>query len=110
MNGKMMTDEFGGWVKTADRMPQTGEIVLAAYRTKSGNWRLICAKWLPGYSQYAHPEYEDAETEYDEATDTYYTPEGWYEQIDNCDDYTGLFVYQGEPSHWMPLPPPPEND
>ena len=33
---------------------------------------------------------------------------GWYESIDNWDEYTQVSIYQGEPTHWMPLPDPPK--
>ena len=51
----------------------------------------------------------DAEAciEYDEAADTYYVTEGWYECIDNWDDYSSVAVTEGEVTHWMPLPQPP---
>jgi len=32
---------------------------------------------------------------------------GWYECINNWDDYTEVAIHEGEPSHWMPLPAPP---
>lgn len=34
---------------------------------------------------------------------------GWYECIDNWDDYTEVAIHEGEPSHWMPLPARPSN-
>ena len=33
---------------------------------------------------------------------------GWYECIDNWDDYTEVAIHEGEPTHWMPLPAPPQ--
>ena len=52
---------------------------------------------------------DDSEiSEYDEATDCCYTPEGWYEKIDNWGDYSSVAVVEGEVTHWMPLPAPPQ--
>ena len=96
---------LGAWVPTAERMPASGVTVLACYRNSLGNWRLIRAQWVKAKNVEANPESEIGE--YDEETDTYYDPEGWYEAIDNWDDYTHVAVYQGEVTHWMPLPPPP---
>ena len=44
----------------------------------------------------------------DEATDTTYAPEGWYEVIDNFDDCTFVAVSEGVITHWMPLPEAPD--
>lgn len=43
---------------------------------------------------------------YDEETDTYYCPEGWYET--NEFEETNWHI-DGEVTHWMPLPAPPED-
>ncbi len=42
------------------------------------------------------------------AGDTTYVPEGWYECINNLDDYTFVAVSEGVITHWMPLPEAPD--
>ena len=101
-----LTDGLGAWVPVAERMPPPGSVVLVAYRNQLGHWRRIRAEWVPAKTQEADIDNEFGE--YDEATDTHYTPEGWYERINNWDDYSSVKVYEGEPSHWMHLPLPPD--
>lgn len=94
------------WVRVAERMPASGVVVLACYKNSHGNWRRIRAEWVAEKTQ----ESIDPSIlgEYDEATDTYYDPQGWYERIDNWDDgFSAVGVTQGEVTHWMPLPEPP---
>lgn len=56
------------------------------------------------YDKFAIESMED-ESIYDEKTDDYYVPEGWYEMIDNWDDYDICKLYpKNKPTHWMPLP------
>ena len=94
------------WTPIAEGMPEPGRKVLAFYINQAKKSRIICAAWIAAKTEESS---EDGDIgEYDEATDTYYDPEGWYEQIDNWDDYSGLAVYQGEITHWMPIPEPPE--
>lgn len=50
----------------------------------------------------------EIDCEYDETTDAYYIPEGWYELIEHWDDYA--FVAIGDSytvTHWLSLPDPP---
>ncbi len=47
---------------------------------------------------------------YDESEDEYYVPEGWFERIENWDDYTDIAVGDYIVTHWMPLPEPPKED
>jgi hypothetical protein len=101
------TNTSNQWVRVTDQMPENGATVLACYRNENGKLRRIRAAWVAANSCESGPESEIGE--YDEATDTYYDPEGWYEQIDNWDDYTALAVYQGQITHWMALPPVPED-
>lgn len=99
--------ELGAWVPVAERMPASGAVVLACYRNALGNWRRIRASWIAAKTEESGSESDIGE--YDEATDTYYDPEGWYEQIDNWDDgFSAVGVTQGTITHWMPLPAPPE--
>lgn len=83
-----------------------GKKILIVYKNSLGNSRIIIAKH---YSKFAvEASYDtDLDTDYSEETDTYYWPEGWYEQADNWDEYTDIALNQGEPTHWMPLPAPP---
>lgn len=103
--GLPLNDGLGAWVPVAERMPPPGSVVLVAYRNQLGHWRRIRAEWVPAKTQEADIDNEFGE--YDEATDTHYTPEGWYERINNWDDYSSVKVYEGVPSHWMHLPLPP---
>lgn len=96
-----------GWVPVAERLPQSGVTVLACYRNSAGKLRRIRAEWIAAQTQESGGE--SIIGVYDEATDTYYDPEGWYEKIDNWDDgFSAIGVHQGEVTHWMPLPAAPD--
>lgn len=93
------------WISVDARLPQPGVTVLAYYVNRLNNGRRIRAVWIPSKFEEAAPEQDFAE--YDEEKDCYFTPEGWYEQIDNWGDYTAVAVCEGTVSHWQPLPAPP---
>lgn len=103
---KIGADLPSAWIPTSERMPGSGVTVLACYRNSLGKWRQIRAQWVKAKNVESDPESEIGE--YDEETDTYYDPEGWYEAIDNWGDFTAVAVYEGEITHWMPLPSPPK--
>jgi hypothetical protein len=96
------------WVPVAERRPPSGQVVLACYMNRAGRLRRIRAQWIAAKSREANSDDSDIGV-YDEATDTFYDPEGWYERIDNWGDYSAVMVCEGEPTHWMPLPPAPES-
>lgn len=93
------------WVPVDERLPPSGVTVLACYINRCGHVRRIRAAWVAAKSSEASSESDIGE--YDEATDAYYDPEGWYEQIDNWDVYTAVGVNEGEITHWIPLPAAP---
>lgn len=93
------------WVACAERMPASGVTVLACYTNSAGNVRRIRAEWVAAKTIESDADSEISE--YDEATDCYYDPEGWYEKIDNWGDYSSVAVVEGEITHWMPLPAAP---
>lgn len=97
--------EVGGWVPVSDHLPEPGKMILACYKNRVGNWRIICGYWIPEKFSESDPDSEIGE--YDEASDTYYDPAGWYECIDNWDEYRSIMVDEEKISHWMPLPAPP---
>jgi hypothetical protein len=67
--------------------------------------RQIRAHWIPAKTIEA--DMDDECSEYDEETDTDWTPEGWYEKIDNLGEYSAVAVCEGEVTYWTPLPPLP---
>jgi hypothetical protein len=77
--------------------PKTGEKLILFYRNASGNARRIMGRWLTDIGA--------AEID----TDDVGLVAGWYESIDNWDDYNEVFIHEGIPTHWMRLPPPPES-
>lgn len=94
------------WVAVSEKMPEPGVPVLACYTNHLGNTRRIRAFWTPANTTESGDDSDIGV--YDEATDTYYDPAGWYECMDNWDEYSAIFVNEGEVTHWMPLPAAPK--
>lgn len=98
-NGRALRD---WWTKVEDAMPKPGVFVLAFYRNRADNGRIVRAMYAGPKTL---PAGDDApEDWYDEAADGYWAPEGWYETEDNSESCYHLAGV----SHWMPMPPPPE--
>jgi len=92
-----------GWTDVKDDMPGT-DTVLAYYVNEAGNYRIVKAFHAGKFEVEISPE--DENPDYDEEEDCYYYPEGWYEVIDNWDDYGSVLV-QYEVTFWRALPEPP---
>ena len=75
--------------------PQTGRKVIVFYLNRNNLPRTVMARWLT--------DEQAAETDADDVG----LKGGWYECIDNWDDYTEVAIHEGKPTHWMPLPSPP---
>lgn len=96
-----------GWVSVADRLPESGKTVLATYQNRLGKLRRIRAQYIGPKTREHYTDYDELDGEYDETTDTYYWAAGWYECIDNWDDYSHVSVSEGNVTHWMPMPDAP---
>jgi hypothetical protein len=94
------------WIPVAQRMPESSVTVLAYYKNSHGHDRRIRALWVQAKTLEASGDW-DGDCDYDEEADTYYCPQGWYECMDNWDEFRSIFVHEGEITHWMPLPPAP---
>ena len=90
--------EGAGWISVDERLPEPGMPVLLDIGKKYP----IRAMWAPAKTLEASND-SDAVGDYDEATDTYYCPEGWYEW--NQHEETHWFVTE-TPRAWAPLPLP----
>jgi hypothetical protein len=91
-------------VAVSERLPEPHTKVIAHYLNDLGNSRTILAEWVPAKSRTDGCLVDDDFAEYDEESDEYYWPEGWYESIENWDDYGAVFVHEGMITHWQPLP------
>jgi hypothetical protein len=94
-------------VPVSERLPEPGKKVLAHYLNALGKRRTVIAEWVPATWREDSPAGESDDGEYDEETDKFYWPEGWYEQIENWADFAAIAVCEGEVTHWQPLPPGP---
>lgn len=99
-----------GWALAADRLPVSGKSVLAFYLNSHGKGRRIRAEYIARWTVQAEGFDPDPDTEcveYSEQDDAYYILEGWYELIDNWDDYSRIAVNEGVVTHWMDMPTDP---
>lgn len=74
--------------------PKTGRTLLLGYPNKLGNWRTVRGQWMS----------EDYIAEYWEEPDD--VEPGWFETSEEAEDVPNC--WRIDPTHWMPLPPPPE--
>ena len=75
--------------------PRDGRKIIVAYVNRNSKVRTVMARWMT--------DEQAAETD----SDGVGLEGGWYECIDNWDDYTEVAIHEGEPEHWMPLPTAP---
>ena len=97
-------------VPVSERLPEPSVKVLAHYLNALGKGRTICAIWVPAKSRSDEGDLDaDDFLEYDEESDKYHWPEGWYEAIENWEELGWAKVYEGEIAYWQPLPQWPAN-
>lgn len=87
---------LGAWQPIATA-PKTGRKVIVFYLNRNVKPRTVMARWLND-EQAAESDVDGVGLE-----------AGWYECIDNWDDYTEVAIHEGEQTHWMPLPAPPKS-
>ena len=94
------------WISVKDELPK-GEIkVIALYYNRMEKSRMVMAQYVKENTVVSGMG-DGANDEYNEEMDEYYTQQGWYERIDNWDEWTSIFIHEGRITHWMPLPTPP---
>lgn len=109
---KILRNRSGKWISVEERLPDGGVHVLACCRAKwlagSGNL-YVCDAFHSNPKTIVCSYDDDIDSEYDEETDEYYFPEGWWEVIKNWDDYSCVAI-EDVVTHWMPLPEPPSGE
>lgn len=76
-----------------------GAMVLVYYKNALGKSRIVKAFYAQKHTLECDEDFAD----YDEDADQYYAPEGWYEDIDNWDEFSSIRITCGEPTHFIPL-------
>ncbi len=92
------------WIDVKNRLPKSGVpvIVFVVVGDKTRRLRaLYAARHTLELGDDQEPWGDDC---YDEETDTYFCPEGWYEYNEFEDTHWHI---DGTVTHWMPLPDPP---
>ena len=91
------------WTPVTEALPDAMLRVLVVVR--NAKMRTITrAYYVPAHTV-CGDTYEGDDVEYDETTDDYYWPEGWYESVLEAEID---FRLSGTVTHWMPLPNLPE--
>lgn len=89
-----------GWVNLPGQLPEPGKPVLLDI----GKKHPIRAMWAAKHTVEAHDEADADWGEYDEAADTLYCPEGWYEWNDHEEVH---WAVTETPRAWRELPAVP---
>jgi len=92
------------WRAAASEMPPPGVPVIAYLHNTHGMDRRIRAMYAPKNTLLLSDESDERGT-YDEATNAYYSSEGWYAMNEHEETY---WKVSDPVTHWMPLPDPPK--
>ncbi|MEA3250176.1 MAG: DUF551 domain-containing protein [Pseudomonadota bacterium] len=96
------------WISVNDRMPEPQrDVLICQMYGAAGPKFQVVGKWIKALTEEADPDCDDWH-EYDEASDEYYVPEGWYENQHNWGEFASIYMPSESVTHWMPLPGPPE--
>lgn len=100
------------WISVKDRLPESGAHVLVCCRVEllgGGSEYYVCDAFHADRKTLTCGYYEDNDADYDEDTDEYYFPEGWWEVIKNWDDCSCVAIHDFV-THWTPLSELPKEE
>ena len=97
------------WISVEDGLPGTSKPVLVFYKNGLNKGRIVKALYAKKFTVEDMGDYRDLICDYHEERDTYYLTEGWWEMVDNWYEWSHTKIDQGEVTHYMPLPPPPND-
>jgi hypothetical protein len=102
---KFHSYEFTAWlakqltpITVAERLPESGQIVLANYNDKT-----VRAEYVHRFTLECN-DFDCDNYEYNEEKDEFYIIEGWYELIDNWGDFKSIAIVEGTVDSWLPMP------
>ena len=95
---------MSNWISVDDKMPDSGVNVLLRQVNPNGYTCCIIGRYFGKFELEANSDMVDDEVDYCEINDEYYCPAGWYESIENWNDYSAAQVSEGEITHWQSKP------
>ena len=95
-------------IDVKEELPPTGQKVNASFQNRLGKRRMICGHYIRKFTVESDPDAEAA-IEWSDDDETAYYKEGWYENIENWDDFSFIAVCEGVVTHWEFLPKHPED-
>jgi hypothetical protein len=100
-------DEFANqsrWISVDERLLEKDTPFFVYGLNECRKGRTMKARWIPKFYKEDDAELFLGTCDYDEETDMYYWPEGWYEW-NECEETHWLIPFPI--THWQPLPPAP---
>lgn len=99
------------WISVEERLPESGVLCLLCCDVKrydGTHKQYVCVGFhAERFKEECYSADDECVTEYNEETDEYYLHEGWYEEINNWDEYSSIAI-DDIVTHWMPLPEAPK--
>jgi len=98
---------MNNWISIKDELPPTNKKVICFYKNECGKSRQVFGYLIGKHEVEAAIDSEFAD--YCEEKDEYFDSAGWYECIDNWDDFASVQMYY-EPTHWRLMFEPPQTE
>ncbi len=92
-----------------ERPPELEDILICQRYGESGRLVQMVGRYIPAHTELASDDCDDW-VDYNEETDEYYTPAGWYECQHNWGEFAYINCCEGEVTHWKHLDPLPGDE
>lgn len=107
--GKMVArlNQERRWIPVGERLPENEKRVLVCATRKLQDGRVFQVRSMAMYEDGSMPTgksgymWEDCDFQYNDNSDDYLVPEGWWEQPEYSETFCAV---DDEVTHWMPLP------